>query len=179
MRSCYFSFNAQEWIRYGLLVAFDYPVIIFHGGMIRLPLFSCYSNLISRALFRVCCAHVFQHTQSPSTSDVPRHITCTNSNVFRGHRSQQNVNSLETEVTLSKMCDPSVLEFLHLWFGGIEEHLPHGFLWGLWVNTHKVLRIITSTLWGPSKCELMLLLVVDALPLKYFLATPKAAGCCV
>ena len=40
----------------------------------------------------------------------------TNFHVSRAYRPEQNVNSLETEVTWDKLCDPSVLEFLHLWF---------------------------------------------------------------
>ena len=80
------------------------------------------------------------------------------------------VNFLETEVTLGKFCVPAVLEFLRLWFGGVRRistsWLVCGFLWRLWVTTHKMLGIVSSTYGGLSKCERVLLLVVDDLPPK-------------
>lgn len=129
MRSCYFFFNAQEWIRYGLLVAFDYPVIIFHRGMIRLPLFSCYSNLISRALFRPCCAHVFQHRQVPLPSLMFPDTWRVPTWLFSEATDHSRMWILwRQRWPWAAYVIPLYLSFFVCDLGVTEEHLPHGFL---------------------------------------------------
>lgn len=55
----------------GLPVASNYPIITFYRGMICLPLFFFYSNLISRAHFGPCCAHDFHNISSKHRSSPP------------------------------------------------------------------------------------------------------------
>lgn len=101
-------------LRGGILVASEYPIITFHKGVLSLPLFSSLSNLIPGVLFRPPCACIFHKPTQISTSAVPEPVTGTNVLVSRVYRSQQSVNSLETDMTMGKSCDRSVLKFLHL-----------------------------------------------------------------
>lgn len=99
-------------------------------------------------LFRPICAHVFHSFSSPwrlSISDLPRCVMWTNLHVSRGYRPEQSGNPLETEVTWDKLCDPSVLEFLHLWFENDGRvSISWGFV-GIMNQHHMVLIIISST----------------------------------
>lgn len=82
---------------------------------------------LSSWLIRVCLRGSFSNpfvlmffTAFPARGDSPSQISpdimWTNFHVSRDYRPEQSANPLETEVTWDKLCNPSVLEFLHLWF---------------------------------------------------------------
>lgn len=134
-RCCHVTFSSVSWSEAqrrhlgGLRVSNHH----FPQRGAKFALFSSLSNLIPGVLFRPPCACIFHKPTQISTSAVPEPVTGTNVLVSRVYRSQQSVNSLETDMTLGKSCDRSVLKFLHLWFRDDEEYLPPVFLGGLGV----------------------------------------------
>lgn len=57
---------------------------------------------------------ISSHTQISPTPGTPKGLICACLHALKGPESQQSRNSLEAEVPVGKLSDPSVLEFLHL-----------------------------------------------------------------